>query len=180
MDKETPLEAPKWLDKFEHQLRRGVFNQLKILSDKYKPMFVLSPNTPFIMVSIPSLKRPGGVITVQVDLTEYPFVEREYQVVIPKYSILHKGHSEKSVNALVGEIGSLLEALRNAELDKKFMEGNKEYHTDDWVIFWYRPTKNEALKCCICSNTKERLYYDETNPHMIFCGSSCQRKFYFQ
>lgn len=35
------------------------------------------------------------------------------------------------------------------------------------------------LECRICLETKKKLYYDEKRPHLIFCGESCQRKFYY-
>lgn len=39
--------------------------------------------------------------------------------------------------------------------------------------------KKAKVACCICSRMDEKLYRDEDQPHLIFCGRPCQKYWYF-
>lgn len=106
---------------------------LKNLFDKYKPMIFFAPDIPVVWISTYSEARKGGVIRLQVNLTDLPG-KPEYTV-NPNYIVKHlrKNYYFVTYMDVIIQISTLLQLLKIAE---EFFteEENKTYTTAEWAI----------------------------------------------
>lgn len=165
------MELPKEYGRLKapQLVKRWVSKEIPRIKEKYPLTITSGEYEQFVVVTQPSLVRPGKPIIVAISMgPSWPFKEPEIQVV--GYSISSFGKWSPQT-MLVDYIGKIFDDIRSAENDPEFREGKwYEYgsvialNKDPNLI----PVKFTNVKsCALCMQ-----------PAQALCGGPCRTTFY--